>query len=111
MNPGFKFSWKTMRLERVSKEGLMNRQRPPRATPLAVEHYSRERLRGAIRPHNMDSMPITNEQREVVGALVLSIFTDMSNSGATLVETLSAIYMTGVENTISTLSREQQPAA
>lgn len=70
---------------------------------LEAMHHSRSRGFGAVRPRNMDRMEITHEQAEVLGNLVLGIFADMSNAGATLEETLRAIYMTGVENTLEAL--------
>lgn len=54
-----------------------------------------------LRPIGMDSMPVTNEQREVLERVCLDIFTDMVNAGAPLQEILSAVYMSGVHHTLS----------
>jgi hypothetical protein len=74
---------------------------------LEAQHHSRARGFGAIRPRNMSQMPITHEQATALGEIVLSVFADMSNAGATLEETLRAIYMTGVENTLETLKEQE----
>ena len=70
-------------------------------------HPSRARGFGAVRPLNMERMDISHEQAEVVAKLVLGIFADMANAGATFAESLSAIYMTGVQNALA-ITEEQR---
>jgi len=53
-----------------------------------------------LRPYNMDRIGITIEQKELLERIALEIFTDMSNSGASLQETLSAIYLSGLMHAI-----------
>jgi len=48
------------------------------------------------RPHGMDRMGVTSEQRQAVEGVALEIFTDMTNAGCSLQETLSAIYLSGL---------------
>lgn len=52
------------------------------------------------RPYKMDRMGVTNEQRELFESIALSIFTDMTNSGRSLQETLSAIYLSGIKHAL-----------
>lgn len=56
-----------------------------------------------VRVSGMSSKEITVEQRKVLNEVCLSIFADMSNAQAPLVEILCACYMSGVENTLSIL--------
>ncbi|KRG69151.1 hypothetical protein [Pseudoxanthomonas dokdonensis] len=56
---------------------------------------ARERLH---RIHGMDRMIMTEEQREVIEDLSLSIFTDMVNTGQTFQAALSAIYLSGLQH-------------
>lgn len=46
----------------------------------------------------MDRMALTDEQRQAVEGIALSIFADMTNAGCSLQETLSAIYLSGLEH-------------
>lgn len=41
------------------------------------------------------------EARECIERIALGIFTDMVNSGATLQETLAAVYLSGSENALA----------
>lgn len=59
-----------------------------------------------IRPVKMDAMTITHDQREHLERVVLDIFTDMTNAGASIQEILSAIYLSGVQHTIAILGKE-----
>lgn len=47
-------------------------------------------------PSNMDRMGVTLEQRQAFEGIALEIFTDMTNAGCTLQETLAAIYLSGL---------------
>lgn len=88
----------------------MKKYREPNAE-LKAMHHSRTRGFGAIRPRNMDKMSITNEQAELLGDMVLSIFADMANAGATFEESLRAIYMTGVQNTLEITKEKRNNAS
>lgn len=48
------------------------------------------------RPSNMERMGITSEQRQSFEGIALDIFTDMTNAGCSLQETLAAIYVSGL---------------
>lgn len=48
---------------------------------------------------------VTPGQREALGDVCLGIFADMTNAGAPLPEILAACYMSGMQHTISILSR------
>jgi hypothetical protein len=48
----------------------------------------------------MDSIKVTPEQLEWLDALVLGIFTDMSNAGATLAQILGSIYLSGLNHAV-----------
>ena len=69
---------------------------------LAPQHHStitkRNQYRIRPKPKGMERMPLTDEQRQTIEAIALDIFTDMSNAGCSLQETLSAIYLSGVEH-------------
>lgn len=49
----------------------------------------------------MSAVALTDEARECIERIALGIFTDMVNSGATLQETLAAVYLSGSENAIT----------
>jgi len=74
----------------------------PGANGLRPLHHSviamRNKYRPRPRPANMDRMALTDEQRQMVEGVALSIFTDMTNAGCSLQETLSAIYLSGLEH-------------
>lgn len=77
-----------------------------RADALRPMHRSvlekHQRARGyRPRPTNMSAVALTSEQRECIERIALGIFTDMTNSGATLQETLAAVYLSGSENALS----------
>jgi len=48
------------------------------------------------RPCGMSRLNITSEQRQVLEGIALEIFTDMTNAGCSLQETLAAIYLSGL---------------
>lgn len=52
------------------------------------------------RPVNMNTVALPAEARECIERIALGIFTDMVNSGATLQETLAAVYLSGSENAL-----------
>lgn len=69
---------------------------------LRPQHFS---LRDKpVRPRNMTRIKLKFEQREALEELCLGVFADMVNSGATLAATLTAIYLTGVQNTLAASS-------
>jgi hypothetical protein len=70
-------------------------------------HHSRARGFGVIRPLNMDRMKVSNDQAETLDKICLGIFADMSNAGATLAETLRAVYMTGAQNTLAITQQQR----
>ena len=77
-----------------------------RADALRPMHRSvletHQRARGyRPRPVNMSTVALTSEQRECIERIALGIFTDMTNSGATLQETLAAVYLSGSENALA----------
>ena len=53
------------------------------------------------RPVNMSAVALPSEARECIERIALGIFTDMVNSGATLQETLAAVYLSGSENALA----------
>ena len=59
------------------------------------------------RPVNMSTVALPAEARECIERIALGIFTDMVNSGATLQETLAAVYLSGSE---SALAAYREPA-
>lgn len=56
------------------------------------------------RPGGMNVIAMPHEARECIESIVLSIYTDMVNSGASLQETLAAVYLSGCEHAISARS-------
>jgi dissimilatory sulfite reductase (desulfoviridin) alpha/beta subunit len=48
----------------------------------------------------MSILTLPSEDRECIESIVLSIYTDMVNSGASLQETLAAVYLSGCENAL-----------
>lgn len=55
-------------------------------------------------PRDMDRADVTVEQWEAAQRVSLSIFTDMSNNGFSLRETLASIYVSGLQHAVSVLS-------
>lgn len=49
-----------------------------------------------IKPRNMAVLDIEPEQHNVTQKVALEIFTDMVNAGASLQETVAAIYLSGL---------------
>jgi hypothetical protein len=79
-------------------------------TELRPEHTSRLQFRPDPRPKDMESMKMDPEVRQGIEKIALHIFTDMTNSGASLQQTLTAIYLSGVQNTIAAIKDEQDKA-
>ena len=69
---------------------------------IPIHHSVQERFarsRGfRPRPYGMSVIAMPHEARECIESIVLSIYTDMVNSGASLQETLAAVYLSGCEN-------------
>lgn len=59
-----------------------------------------------MRPFNMTPAPITGEQLACVQTVALGVFTDMSNAGFSLRETLAAIYLTGAQHAVAASASE-----
>ena len=75
-----------------------------KAVALSPQHHSTLKRRasgGAPRQHNMATVRLPDDQRECIERIALAIFTDMVNSGATLQETLAAVYLSGSENALA----------
>lgn len=85
-------------------------KRGRRIAELSPMHHSCARGFGIIRPLNMERMEISHEHAEALDSVVLGVFADMSNAGATFAETLRAIYMTGVENTLAVIAEQERAA-
>jgi len=67
-------------------------------------HERATRSRGfRPRPKGMSILTLPSEDRECIESIALGIFTDMVNSGASLQETLAAVYLSGSENAIAVL--------
>lgn len=58
-------------------------------------HHSR--IGKPPRPNNMERTYLPHEMRAFIEEQALAIFTDMVNGGATLQQTLAAIYLSGVD--------------
>ncbi len=56
------------------------------------------------RPGGMNVIAMPHEARECIESIALDIYTDMVNSGASLQETLAAVYLSGCEHAISASS-------
>lgn len=72
---------------------------------LHAQHFST--IGKTPRPKNMERTKLAPEHRMFVEELALSIFTDMVNSGATIQQTLAAIYLSGAENALAAKEDEQ----
>lgn len=59
-------------------------------------------------PRGMDRATATPEQIAAVQRIAIGVFTDMSNAGYSLRETLAAIYLTGAQNAIAVQQGEIQ---
>lgn len=67
-----------------------------------------QQMRGAsIRPVGMARIFIDSEHRQCIEGIALSIFTDMTNAGATLQETLAAVYLSGSENALMAMKTSE----
>ncbi len=68
-------------------------------------HERSSRARGfRPRPRDMSVIVMPTEARECIESIALDIYTDMVNSGASLQETLAAVYLSGCEHAISARS-------
>lgn len=72
---------------------------------LHAQHFST--IGKTPRPKNMERTRLEPEHRMFVEELALSIFTDMVNSGATLQQTLAAVYLSGSENALAAMKEKQ----
>jgi len=72
---------------------------------LKVEHSSKRKT--GLNPRQMAVMKLPPEVREAMEEMALEIFTDMVNSGASLQQTLTAIYLSGIEHAMSSLKEAQ----
>lgn len=62
------------------------------------------------RVSNMASIRLgSDEARQCIEGIALGIFTDMTNAGCTLQQTLAAIYLSGTENAVEAM-KEQRDA-
>lgn len=62
-----------------------------------IHHSVRRVIRNQrLRPSGMAKIEVSPEQSEMLERIALEIFTDMTNAGATLQETLAAIYFSGL---------------
>lgn len=70
------------------------------------EHLFEARAGGRFRltPRNMDRADLTTDQVAASQRIALSIFTDMSNAGFSLRESLAAIYVSGLDHACSVLT-------
>lgn len=76
-----------------------------------MHHSVLKRKTRTIAPKGMASMRIDDESRMAIERLVLEIFTDMSNAGCSLQQTLTAIYLTGMDHAASMITTTSPPAA
>lgn len=63
-------------------------------TALRPQHRSTLNLR--LKPRDMAIAKLGVEQRQFIEAEALAIFTDMVNSGASLQQTLAAVFLSGM---------------
>jgi hypothetical protein len=72
---------------------------------LKVEHKSKRKT--DLSPRHMAVMKLPPEVREAMEDMALTIFTDMVNSGASLQQTLTAIYLSGIQHTVHSIKEGQ----
>ena len=66
---------------------------------LRPQHFSvRAKPGRAIRPRTMESIRLPEDGREALEEIALGIFTDMVNAGMNFHETLTAIYLSGLQH-------------
>ncbi len=70
----------------------------------AAERYAVALAR--VKPSKMSKMVLDSDSRMCIEEIALGIFTDMTNAGAGLQQTLAAIYLSGAENAVSALKEE-----
>jgi len=68
---------------------------------LMVEHSAQVKKRGTPKPKGMSIKKVPEDVRKVMEETALNVFTDMVNSGASLQQTLAAIYLSGIENAMA----------
>jgi hypothetical protein len=73
---------------------------PAHLSPL---HISRRLALRHIKPRGMACISLPADHRECIERIALSIYTDMVNAGATLQETLAAVYLSGSENAVQAM--------
>ena len=61
------------------------------------------------RPTGLQITRLGVEGRMMIESIALDIFTDMTNAGATLQQTLAAIYLSGAENALEALKDHGKP--
>ena len=78
--------------------------------PTQPEPLRPARIGGRFRmtPHKMDRADFMDaEHVEAAQRIALSIFTDMSNAGFSLRESLSAVYVSGLAHAVSVLTDKE----
>lgn len=63
-----------------------------------------------FRPKDMDRLPTTPEQRELLHRIAMSIFADCTNVGVPFQDALVAVYLSGINHGVN-LSRPTDPSA
>ena len=66
------------------------------ATTTSLRPQHRSTLNRRLEPRGMAIAKLGDEQRKFIEAQALSIFTDMVNSGASLQQTLAAVFLSGM---------------
>ena len=72
---------------------------------LKVQHSSKRNTN--LNPRQMAVMKLPPEVRQAMEEMALEIFTDMTNAGASLQQTLTAIYLSGIEHTVQSIREGQ----
>ena len=75
---------------------------------MAPLHWSKRQQGRPISPAGLAHIEASQEQVEALESVALDVFTDMTNSGATLQASLAAVYMTGIEHGL-TMGKEPTP--
>ena len=90
----------------------MTRQQAKALHPMHESMARRiQEMRGAsIRPVGMARIFIDSSHRQCIEGIALSIYTDMVNAGATLQETLAAVYLSGSENALMAMKERNEGA-
>ena len=64
-------------------------------------HWSKRQQGRPISPAGLTHIEVSQEQVEALESVALDVFTDMTNSGATLQASLAAVYMTGIQHALT----------